>query len=183
MNSGEEVLFDCDAVLVGLVEGTVAALRYEGWEPAPHWDFLKNLPPHKKQEALAIWKSPGFIRNLPLVDGAREAIAEVRRVAPVRVVTAMEPEGQAERLLCLLENFRIEADAVTFALDKSGIPGITLVDDNPHHVEAWSRTQGRRAHLFSAPHNSGHPWPHRIRDWRSGLPQILGFLQLGRSRP
>lgn len=183
----DELLFDVDGVWADLVGGTAKVLGIPGWVPAPQWHFLSNLPEPEQHRARALWRDPQFMLNLPEVPGARRALDHVRArllhlaaknrrpVPRIRAVTAVE-HCLRERALWLEHRFGLPPEQVSFEVEKSHVPGLLLVEDKPENCEGWSRRQGRRAFLFSAPHNEGHPWEHRLRCWDTGLPTLLAHL-------
>lgn len=105
-----------------------------------------------------------FFADLPLIDGAVDAIARLNDRHEVFIASAaMEyPASGPHKVAWLARHFPfIDPLRVVLCGDKSILAADILIDDSPRHFE---RFRGRGV-LFSAPHNAGHPHPIRLNGW------------------
>ena len=102
----------------------------------PVEDYHKLLGIDKK-ELKQIYESKGFFSNLSLIDGAKEALNEMK-MEGLKVFLCTSPIGMYEN--CVLEKFKwvennlgIEwVDNIILTNDKTLIKGNVLIDDKPN---------------------------------------------------
>ena len=175
------VCLDCDGPLAEFVNGFLDLIEEETgerfgpavvteWEIAESPFFLKlakELDRDPVQLADAIWKRAnriGFCSSLQPVEGAQDAVDNLRRLrdVEVEVVTSpllSSPTWMAERHEWLRRHFGFKKDQVHLVAKKHRVPGDFLVDDKPSHVGSWSdrsKDAGFAGNglLWSAPYNA-----------------------------
>ncbi len=103
------------------------------------------------EEVLRLQARPENMSRVPLVDGAKEALAALKKLYAITIVTARPPELEAATRFWLL-NHDIRLPLV-FNRRKWEMRGDFLVDDSPSIARKWAET-GRTALLFAQPWNS-----------------------------
>lgn len=127
--------------------------------------------------------APGFCAHIPVQKGSQNAVAELRSLAQVYVVTSPWNSGATwmhERERWLLQHFDIGHKSVFHCSSKFLVRGDVFVDDKADHVATWAKAwPDSRAFLFDMHHNkrddvghSGRPsarggWDEVIRHVRS----------------
>ena len=157
------ILIDQDGVLADFERGFYAA-----WQASGHTHPVLPLaqrrsfyvrddyPAALRAEVEAIYTAPGFYRDLPLIDGAVEALtALLEQGHDVRICTS--PLNQYRN--CVPEKYEwverhLGAEFVTRMIvskDKTIVRGDVLVDDNPRVTGACQASW--RHVLFDQPYN------------------------------
>lgn len=98
----------------------------------PHLDY----PPHLQEKVLSICHSPGFIRNLPPIVGAIEAVnillADGHNVRFCTSYLFEYKNSVLEKFQWIEEHFGKEAvERIIFTRDKTLIRGDIIIDDKP----------------------------------------------------
>jgi 5'-nucleotidase len=160
------LVLDVDGVLADFVGHTLTLLGpiapQGGRNAFTTWDFVTTLEPHVADHCIRGWRQQGWCRSIPPIDGAVEAVKQIRQ-AGVEVVYATSPMRNAphwveERFAWLAHHFDADADHVALVHNKALIPGTVMVDDKPENVEAWARTYpSASTFLWSAPYNASSP--------------------------
>jgi len=130
----------------------------------------------------AIWDrvdtSPGFIRNLPMIDGATEALHELRQVGKVLAITAphIGPYWFYERALWLKDR-GFKRATMGFIAAKEIIQADVFIDDNPDHINNWKAAypQGL-ALLFDRPNTRNFETAGiRVYSWDEAIDAVLSY--------
>jgi 5'-nucleotidase len=137
----------------------------------------------------AIWKrvdeSPGFIRNLPPLPGAENAIKELRKLGTVAALTSphIGPHWFYERALWLMDR-GFKRKNMCFFATKEWIPADVLIDDNPDHISKWKTDHPHGlAFLWDRPNTRGYSTPGiRTSSWDEILDKVHAFKQANQHR-
>lgn len=157
------ILLDQDGVLADFEHAFLDAWRerYPGIPPVEFEDrksfhILDDYPPALRDRAEGIYTAPGFIRNLPAVPGAVEAVRELLSLGmDVRICSS--PLRQYEN--CVAEKYhwverhlgRDATQRLILTRDKTLVQGDILIDDRPRIEGA---VQPRWRHIvYDAPYN------------------------------
>lgn len=106
------------------------------------WEVFDSFPDAvaHRAEVYRRMKGPGGCYAIPVVDGAKEAIAELREIADVTVVTAPffgAPTWAYEREQWLGDHFGIHRDDIIHAEKKYLVHGDIMLDDKESHIVRW----------------------------------------------
>lgn len=175
------ILLDQDGVLADFEHAFLTAwkARHPDIAPVEYADrtsfyILENYPAELRPLATAIYTAPGFIRNLPPVPGALNAVKELLALGmDVRICTS--PLSQFEN--CVAEKYlwveqhlgRDATNRLILTKDKTLVQGDLLIDDKP---EIHGAVRPRWKHiLFDAPYNRHVTDRPRINwaNWRNVL--------------
>lgn len=108
--------------------------------------------------------APGFFRTVPVMEGAREAVAGLMKNFDVYIVSAaMEfPRSLPEKYEWLQEHFQfISWRNIIFCGDKSIIGTDYMIDDHVRNLDCYNGN----CILFTAGHNIGIDRHTRINNW------------------
>ena len=177
------ILIDQDGVLADFDRGF-----HEAWIANGH--HFQAVPPHERKnfyvredypsnlrrEVEAIYTAPGFFRELPPIDGAIEAVAEMQEAGhDVRICTS--PLNSYRN--CLSEKYEwvehnLGVDLVSRMIvtkDKTIVHGDALIDDKPEVT--GSRAPDWKHVIFDQPYNR-HVGGIRMtwNNWREALSLI-----------
>lgn len=132
-------LVDMDGVLADFVAGFRAAWARAGHGAFPEvtqWDLRAHVAPELHWRVARVMRTPGLFWTLPVMPGARAAIAALRARPDVEVVVCSSPvaghhECVAEKLGWLRTHFPGLEYRAVFTHDKTLIRGAVLIDDKP----------------------------------------------------
>lgn len=130
------------------------------WDLVPDGLFHKFVHEH------------GFFRNLPVMDGAIEAVEKLSQEFEVYIVSAATefPLSLSEKQEWLTEHFpSISWRNIVFCGSKSIIGTDYMIDDHRKNLDPF---RGKTL-MFSAFHNQGQNHHQRFDDWKS----IVAFLE------
>jgi 5'-nucleotidase len=135
--------------------------------------YIKDdYPDSIKTKVSSIYEEPGFIANLDIVDGAKEAVLEMLAAdIDVRFCTAPLSNYEncvGEKYIWIEKHFGRElTNRVIFSKDKTLIHGDFLIDDRPT-VEGICKPEWKHI-IFDAPYNKLQPGKrlHQWQDWRA----------------
>lgn len=100
------------------------------------------------------FSDPEFMRNIPVLEGAREFVEELQKRCEVFVCTSVEPQCISARAEALKENFpTIPPSNYVFTSRKELIDGDVLLDDGAHNIVS---AQVKYPVLFRK------PWNHHL---------------------
>ena len=142
------VLLDSDGVLSDFVGAAIDLAHHHStkrWrvEDLAQWSFWKDMVdpdvPDLSKRVFADISTPGFCAGIRSLPGAKEAVARLRAIADVRVVTSpwASPTWAHERFEWLKEHFDFPRTHVIQCEDKSEIDGDFLIDDDPKKLAVW----------------------------------------------
>jgi 5'-nucleotidase len=174
------LLLDQDNVLADFETGfpTAWIARFPGIPPAAEADrrsfqVRDDYPSHLRCEVDAIISSPGFYRNLPVMQGAAEAVVELLQKG-IDVFICTSPLSQYQN--CVLEKYEWVEEhlgteftkRVILTRDKALVRGDILVDDKPE-IRGLAAPQWRHV-LYDQPYNRRCPGPRMTwSNWREAL--------------
>ncbi|MFU1913052.1 5' nucleotidase, NT5C type [Bordetella avium] len=179
------ILLDQDGVLADFEHAFIDAWRqrYPDIAPVAYEDrrsfhLLEDYPEALRARAEAIYTAPGFIRHLPPVAGALEAVRELIALGmDVRICTS--PLRQYDN--CVLEKYqwvehhlgRAATERLILTRDKTLIQGDLLIDDRPN-IPGAVRPQWRHI-IYDAPYNRQETGCPRLtwQNWRNILASAL----------
>ena len=120
--------------------------------------------------------APGFCASIRPQPGAREAVAALRGIGDVYVVTSpwfTSRTWMHERTAWLWEHFGIHGNRVIHTSSKALIRGDMFVDDKPSHVFDWQDAwPNGRALLLDMPHNQDGGVPRVSRAYWSDVVEV-----------
>lgn len=175
------ILLDQDGVLADFEHAFLTAWKtqYPDIPPVEYKDrtsfyILENYPPELRARAAAIYTAPGFIRNLPPVPGAIDAVKALLELGmDVRICTS--PLSQFEN--CVTEKYlwvekhlgREATNRLILTKDKTLVHGDLLIDDKPE-IQGAVRPHWKHI-VFDAPYNQHIADRPRLNwsNWRSVL--------------
>lgn len=157
------ILIDMDGVIADQHQGFITVLKdrapglLSSWDGQDvHYDFEHHFPAEHQAFVRALREEEGFFRALPLIDGAKEAIAEMKESGHhVVICTAPIWKYQyciPEKLAWIEHHFGHEQAANTIITrDKTLIHGDFLIDDKEMidgvQTPSWEHL------LFDRPYN------------------------------
>ncbi|WP_427184509.1 5'-3'-deoxyribonucleotidase [Bordetella bronchialis] len=157
------ILIDQDGVLADFENAFIEAWRtaHPGIPPVEFADrksfhILEDYPADLRGRAEALYTAPGFIRDLPPVPGALDAVRELVELGmDVRICSS--PLRQYEN--CVAEKYRwVEkhlgrawTERLILTRDKTLVQGDILIDDRPA-IEGAARPRWRHI-VYDAPYN------------------------------
>lgn len=157
------ILLDQDGVLADFEHAFIDAWRARHPDIAPvafddrkSFYIREDYAPELRAKAEAIYTAPGFIRNLPPVPGALDAVKELLALGmDVRICTS--PLSQFEN--CVAEKYlwvekhlgRDATNRLVLTKDKTLVHGNLLIDDKPH-IQGAVKPRWKHI-LFDAPYN------------------------------
>lgn len=192
MKRKKRVNLDCDGVLTNFLEHCEPFLKKAyGRDPIPEIGSLLYhdcFAPMSEEQEARLWKqvdaNPGWVRDMPLIPGTREALAEIRKMADeVVCVTSPHtgPHWVRERYAAL-QSLGFNKKTAIFTAGKHAIAGAIFIDDHPSHVAAWAEEWGAQGVAWLRVHAEYKPvptetWPYQLSDWDSILKAIEEALR------
>ena len=145
------------------------------------WLF-DNLTHFTAEEAKALWlavdNTPGFIRNLPPVEGAVSALTELRLLGDVFAVTSphLGPLWFYERAMWLKQH-GFGRSTMAFITTKQYVTGDVFIDDNPDHINNWKAHHPKGLALLWHRYNTRNYSTIGIRvfSWEEVIERILQY--------
>lgn len=158
------ICLDVDGVLADFPRAALhwingySPLRAVKLEHIDQHDILEALGLGALQESFDSWcRDTELCRSLPVYDGAKDFVRELRAMADVLIVTSpysAVPNWCHHRINWLAEHFGISKRDVIFAKRKDMVRGHLLIDDKLSNCEAWvSKSAHRKAVVFDQPWN------------------------------
>jgi 5'-nucleotidase len=151
-------------------------LEVVSYENTTEFDFEKLYPEHLREQIHDTWYEEGLFRNLHLVSGALESLAEMRKKHSVWLCTSPVSTSHcySEKYEAILEKLgRYWTKRLITSRDKTLILGDILIDDNP-------LVSGERKPLWEHILYT-RPWNLHIQDkrrltwanWKQVLPELI----------
>jgi 5'(3')-deoxyribonucleotidase len=183
----KRILLDCDGVLSDFVNPTLDLIHaHTGDRHHPHeitqWDVFAATGKKDHEHILnRAVESSGFCRSFPLYPGSKEAVAELRKLGDVYIVTSPfdAPNWVYERSAWLAEHFGFTRKEVVHTAAKHVVSGDVLIDDSERNLKEWyDHNPNGRAVLVDAPWNrhTDLPGVHRVVGWDDLLRDVELFL-------
>jgi 5'(3')-deoxyribonucleotidase len=148
------VLLDCDGILSDFVGWFLLKIEQRlgvsyHREDVTRFDFsdLSGWSEISK-EAWDLCRAPGFARNMPVLDGAKDGVARLQEIADVEICTSPmsgAPTWTHERDEWLERHFDIDRKNVHHVRKKYRMPADMLLDDSGENADAY------RAHAAGTP--------------------------------
>lgn len=163
---------DVDGVVADFVEGMIAALDLDKKkEDFVYWDLSKNLTTEEWEKARQKLRDPEFWYSLPLVDGAKSKVKELKgRGFKFTWITSPWQScigWDTARREWLAEHFGDDATMITPDKGKpefhKTINVDIFIDDKPANVDASRKGKpNRKTFLYDAPYNRGYDLVPRV---------------------
>ena len=146
-----DILVDVDGTVAQLVEYLMARMKpkFPGQSLPKHdvdglLDKGGPLTDQQLAEAYKLLASKGFVKNLPLIDGALEGVRKLRNAfSPQRrIIWCTAPwlsseTWDSDRRWWIEKKFHSKQNDVIFAYHKNLVRGCCLIDDRVDKLEAW----------------------------------------------
>ena len=116
-------------------------------------------------EICFVLDQPELVANMPLMKGAKEAMEYMRRCHTVKLITSRAESRKSQTKEWALKHFG-DIEVVHTNADKNGYNVDLLIDDAPHHIEAFAKKQ-KWAIVFD------QPWNHN--EAFKGLPVLRAY--------
>lgn len=165
------ILIDVDGPMADFVPPALEAIfqvtgrRFKASDHVNGWDLFAGLglSDDETKEVFRVMQVPGLCLGIPMVDGAREGIEELRKFAQVWAVTS--PFGgdhwMHERDAWLVRNLGFHKDDVLHvrAAAKHGVYGNMLIEDKIDTLRSWHEAWPKEAPvLFELSYNRDAGW-------------------------
>lgn len=169
-----KVLLDVDGVLADFLTpalGILGRLTGRSWraEEITSWDLFEIVGKRWEEPFFETCAVPGFAAALEVCGGAKEAVAVLREISDLYVVTSpmhLSPTWTYEREEWIRSHFGIGGNRIVHTAAKYLCVGDVFVDDRPYNVQKW-----RYEHpsglgiLWDAPYNRLERGLPRTSDW------------------
>jgi guanylate kinase len=88
------------------------------------------------EERLALYHDPDFVKNQPLIEGAKEFVHKLSKIANVYIVSAVFPECMSERAMRILKDFPdIKPENIILGASKEIYNLDFILDDSPSNIK------------------------------------------------
>lgn len=181
------VLMDMDGVIADFDEQFFTRAIESGWsfdiEHRSHQvsRWLTDHMPHKHEKKQA-WKmlgSGGWFRNLPVIEGSKQGMYELDKLADIWICTKpldSDPTCLQDKRDWVAQHFPKFKNKLIITPDKSLIKGAVLLDDAPKMH--WLETAEWKPLIYSHPFNSHadsplYEYPHY--DWSQPVDKIVEY--------
>lgn len=174
----QRIAIDMDEVMADTLAKRLAIYRSEFGEDLPREslhgvELYEAVGEERRERVKAQLFQAGFFREIPVMEGAKEAIRDMMERYEIFIATAaMEyPHSFPEKYDWIKEHLPFFPDShIVFCGDKSILHADFLIDDSPRHFERFSG-QGI---LFDAPHNARETRYPRVANWSDVRKRFLG---------
>lgn len=162
------ILIDQDDVLNHLLPAWIVQYNHD-WQDnldvshITSWDLVNFVKPECGVKVYD-YLTHDFFRHLPIQEGAVEAVKALADRYEVVIVTDAftAPKSMHAKIDWLQEHFPfLSSKNLVYTSDKSRIRGDILIDDGPHHLNAFP---GIRI-AMDMPYNRHVETEHRVADW------------------
>ena len=127
--------------------------------------WIKGFPEQHQEQCWQRLLSPGFFRNLPVIEDSQEVLKEINQRYELFIVSAAIefPNSLKDKLEWLNEHFPfLTWKQIVFCGDKKLVHGDFIIDD---HVRNLVHFPGKK-YLYSSPHNLNETTYHRLNNWK-----------------
>lgn len=171
------IAVDMDEVLADTLSHFVAHYNSEFGDNIAMADLSQRklaeiIPADRRARLRHYALSPGFFRDIPIMQGAAEVFADLRERYEVFIATAaMEfPTSFNEKYEWIKYHFHDFPEShIVFCGDKSILATDFLLDDSPRQLACFTG----KPFLFSAPHNRAEDRFPRLNNWADVRRQFL----------
>lgn len=161
------ILIDVDSVVADLVNPSLEIMnerfpdekvKYEDIVEFYFLDHEKYNIINKKQSDFikGMWNQPYFAFRLPLIEGAKEGVEELKKLGNVFFITSPWPTSRTwcfDRASWIEREFDVGHDNVIFTGHKELVKGDVLIDDCPKYIRQWG-DEGNQDKVVIL----DHPW-------------------------
>lgn len=156
------VLLDCDGILADFVGWFLLKIEQELRVSYHREDVLKfdfsNLPGWDgiKREAWDLCRAPGFARNIPVLDGAKDGVRRLQELADVEICTSpmyKSSSWTSERDEWIERHFNISHRDIHHVRKKFRVPADFLIDDSGENCDAYGIAAAGTPLLWDRPYN------------------------------
>lgn len=148
---------------------------------------MRAVKPEAKIDVFRMLKVPGFFKHLPVIEGAKEAIRELRANNEVRLISApMSTHGFSEKAEWVEEYLQVDHRILMImpGEDKHWVQADVLIDDKPKTLLAFKVTQPRcKLITIAYPYNvmirnTVDLWAKDYSDTKKAWKTIMDYLRL-----
>jgi 5'(3')-deoxyribonucleotidase len=167
----QRVLVDMDEVIADPMGAMIGWYRTQygdgidiNFEMALGGSWLRIFPEEHRNFITDRLLSPGFFRNLPVIENSIDVLREMNERYELYIVSAaMEfPNSLKDKLEWLLEHFPfLTWRQVILCGDKRPVQGDYMIDD---HIKNLKHFNGKK-YLFTSPHNLDITGYDRLNNW------------------
>lgn len=172
-------LIDIDGVCADFANALIDAIKPAvSKEDMIEWDILDAyFTAEERRRATQLLAQSEFWANLPVVDGAKDAISHLRLIGHTfEWVTSPWiscADFESARTSWIEQMFG-GGERIQFRADKEKVDGDRLIDDKPDNVEKWQKAHRKgKAFLFRTQFNQGFNWPYIMENGWQDLGKIL----------
>lgn len=189
--SKETLLLDMDGVTWDFAGHIIERLRksdiHIAMRTLEKFHFADNMPEGEMRARVKrIYSELGFFSTMPMIEGAKEAINELRESYDVRFCSSplsAHPACEEEKREAIAREFGAEmADAAYIGRDKTIVSGAILIDDKPE-VDGENKAPSWEHLIFNQPWNFLAVGP-RMFSWEDTRPidELARRIALKRTR-
>lgn len=171
-----KILLDVDGVVADTMGHLfeLMELSEEKIKRIRSWNVFKDMDEEDAKRGREIMNTPRFWETLPLVDGAKRGVRELKylgnRITWLTSPYDSCPDWGGIRNSWIRKHFG--GDPVIIEKDKEKIDGKILIDDKPDNISKWSKAHPVGiAILFDTQFNRDFHWNLRA-DW-SGMTRLF----------
>ena len=142
----KHVLIDVDEVIAdfhGPILTTIEQVlnRKMAIEDFDQWDLFAAFNHEERTAIFEVISAPGFCRQFKPVEGAHDAVAELRTIADVTAVTRPfpSPTWVWDRTWWLMHVFGFHEMEIINTAAKHRVVGDVFLDDHPENVTNWMK--------------------------------------------
>jgi 5'-nucleotidase len=166
----ERIIIDMDEVIADPMGEMIEWYR-RGYGLDVDWDemlggsWIKGFPEQHQPLIRKRLESPGFFRNLPVMEDSVAVLEEMNRRYEIFIVSAaMEfPNSLKDKLDWLLEHFPFFSwRQLALCGSKDLVHGDVMIDDHVKNLKGF----GGKKYLFTAAHNLEITGYDRINNWK-----------------
>lgn len=174
----QRILIDMDEVIADTTRGMMAWYKekYGGdidfAKMLEGQSLVKGFPEEHQTDVKQQLYTPGFFRNLPVIEHSAEVLEKLNRHYQVYIVSAATefPNSLTEKYYWLMEHFPFfNWKQLVLCGEKSMIEADIMIDDHARHLHVFRG----KPYLFSAPHNLNEQAFERIEDWKQAEKLLL----------
>jgi 5'(3')-deoxyribonucleotidase len=176
------VLLDVDGILANFFDAAINTIEDFTGQSYPRdlfmeWDIFSYFPDDVKHKFFEVCNQPGWCLNIPVYEGAKEAVEVLREKYDLYIVTTPMNHSRNwvwEREAWLKRHFDIDPDRIVHTSAKYLCLGDVLIDDKPENISKWQKEHSKGyGLLWDQPYNRVDDVGIRVCSWE----QTLDFLK------